>query len=87
MIYDMAIVRVDGGFCNSYKLLCILFGNPKLRIINTRLFRVIWNHRCRLGEGLSIKAREFKVYYCYDKSDKDVIDAWRDKYDRKNKRR
>lgn len=77
MIYDTAIIRVEGTFAGMRKLMskCDCSG---VAVDDVETFRVVWDK----PRKLRVVATDFKVYFHYRKEDSGLVKEWREKYDR-----
>lgn len=81
MIYDMDIIRVQGGFVGESRVLAKC-NVKELKMLGIKPYRSIWN----VPYKRYVTAIEFKVYYCYDKKDEKSIIEWRNTNDIKKRR-
>jgi len=77
MIYDVAIIRVEGTFAGMRKIMakCNCSG---VAVDDVKTFRAIWDRQRKLR----VVATDFKVYFHYRKEDAEIVKEWREKYDR-----
>jgi len=80
MIYDMAIIRIEGTFC-GIRLCMDRCSFSHIIVDDVKLFRPIWDK----GTHMRITASEFKVYFHYRKEDAGLVKEWREKYDIKKR--
>jgi hypothetical protein len=80
MIYDVAIIRVEGTFAGMRKLMSKC-DHSGVAVDYVEAFRVIWDR----PRKLRVVATDFKVYFHYRKEDAKSVKECREKYDRKTR--